>query len=85
MSEPLYDITVTDRKSFIKFLELLHQDYLTNESEWKNNTLDRFLEALPAYAKAIQAVYDNTNQDINADIPSWKVFADILRGTKIYE
>jgi hypothetical protein len=81
----LYDIQVTDRQSFIKFLELLHQDFLQNQSEWENPNLDRFLEVMIAYTEDIQGYYDNTNQNINADTPSWKVFADILKGSKIYE
>lgn len=83
--QTIYNIQVTNRQSFIRFLELLHQDFLENESEWENHTLSNFLEALAAYAMDIQGFYDNTNQNINADTASWKVFADIIRGAKIYE
>ena len=83
--ETPYDIEVTDRQSFIKFLELLHADYLNNREEWENPDLDRFLEAMIAYAQDIQGYYTNTNQNVNAETPSWKVFADILKGAKIYE
>lgn len=80
-----YDIEVTDRQSFIKFLELLRVDYLKNQNEWENATIDKFLEAMSAYTNDIQGYYDNMHQNTNADIPSWKVFADILKGSKIYE
>ncbi|CAN5509929.1 hypothetical protein BH10BAC2_BH10BAC2_37270 [soil metagenome] len=80
-----YDIEVTDRQSFINFLELLRNDYLSNQRDWENPTIDRFLEAMSAYTNDIQGFYDNTNQNINADTPSWKVFADIIKGAKIYE
>lgn len=80
-----YDIEVTDRQSFITFLKLLHQDFLKNRTEWENANLDRFLEAMTAYTQDIQGYYDNTNQNVNADNPSWKVLADILMGAKIYE
>ncbi|WP_439952032.1 DUF7660 family protein [Flavobacterium psychrotrophum] len=43
------------------------------------------MEALSTYANDIQGYYDNTNQNINADQPSWKTFSDIFRGAKIYE
>jgi hypothetical protein len=76
---------VTDRQSFIQFLEAFHQDLLTNGSDWENASLYRFLEAMVAYAKDIQGYYNNTAQKINADQPSWKVFADILRGARVYE
>lgn len=83
--ETPYEIQVTDRQSFIKFLELLQQDYLKNSTEWENSTFDNFFKALASYTEDIQDYYTNTNQNINADTPSWKVFADILKGAKIYE
>ena len=76
---------VTDRQSFIKFLESLHQDFIDNGQEWESKTLDGFLEALSRYTVDIQGYYDNTNQNINADNASWQVFADIIKGAKIYE
>jgi hypothetical protein len=85
MSDPFYDFMVTDRESFIKFLGLLIKDFQTNKTTWENDTLERFLETTESYAEDIQGYYDNTNQNINADVPSWKVFADILMGAKIYE
>jgi hypothetical protein len=79
------DIEVTDRQSFINFLELLYLDYLENPTEWENSTLGNFLQAMAAYTEDIRGYYSNTNQNVNADEPSWRVFADILRGAKIYE
>ncbi len=85
----LYDIKVTDRKSFITFLDLLYEDYSNNQHEWENKTLADFLEAMTRYARDIQGVYDNNQKSIgrhiNADIASWRVFADILKGSIIYE
>jgi hypothetical protein len=41
------------------------------------------------YAEDIQGYYDyqekETGEHINADIPFWRTFADILRGARIYE
>jgi hypothetical protein len=81
------DINVVDRQSFIAFLDALHSNFISsaNKDVWENPTLDRFLEAMTAYANDIQGYYNNTGQGINADIPSWKVFADILLGATIYE
>jgi hypothetical protein len=76
---------VTDRQSFIEFLENFHRDLLNNKQEWENKTLEDFLEALTRYATDIKGYYNNTNQNINVDIPSWQVFADMLQGARIYE
>lgn len=83
--ETVSNFKVTDRQSFIKFVELLRQDFLNNPEEWENNTLDRFLDAMSAYAEDIQGYYDNMKMDLNSDEPTWQTFADILRGATIYE
>ncbi len=85
MSNLSNNYSVTDRQTFIRFLEALHQDFLDNRQAWENKTLEDFLEALTRYTKDIQGFYDNTKQNINADQASWKVFADVLQGAKIYE
>jgi hypothetical protein len=83
--ETISNFKVTDRQSFIRFVDLLRQDFLDNSKEWENDTLDRFLEALSAYAEDVQGYYDNMKAGINADEPNWQTFADILRGATIYE
>ena len=80
---------VTDKKSFIEFLELLKEDLKTTGNQWENKTLEDFLEAMINYSADIQGYYDNRKNEIgdhiNADVQSWRVFADILRGFRIYE
>jgi len=85
MTERLSNFKVTDRHSFIEFIELLLEDYRKDRKSWQNKDLDHFLEAIGRYANDIQGYYDNTNKNVNADQPSWQVFADILKGSKIYE
>ena len=79
------DLKVCDRATFIKFVENLRSDLRDDGSSWENNTLDNFLEALSRYTEDIQGYYDYTEQKINADQPSWQLFADILKGATIYE
>ncbi len=76
---------VVDRASFVKFLNLLHKDFLENAESWENKNLGDFLEALSLYAEDIQGYYDNTNKSIDANKPDWKTFADIFKGARIYE
>lgn len=85
MNEPLYDLKITDRKSFSQFLEVLREDLINNPDGWENKTLPDFLEALATYTEDIQGYYDNTNANIDADVPSWSTFADIFKGAKVYE
>jgi hypothetical protein len=74
-----------DRNSFIEFVESLLEEYRTNKEAWENSTLESFLEAMAGYTNDIQGYYDNTSQQVNADVASWKVFADILKGASMYE
>lgn len=85
MTGRLLNFKVTDRQSFIEFIELLHEDFHKNPHNWQNKNLDNFLAAIDRYAKDIQGYYDNTNKKVNADQPTWQVFADILRGSTIHE
>jgi len=85
MNNTLNDLKVTDRQTFIKFLDLLRKDFLDNPENWENKTLPDFLEALSAYTENVQGFYDNMNLNVNADKPDWSIFADIFKGAKMYE
>lgn len=85
MDDTLNNFQVIDRQTFIKFLDLLRQDYLSNPDSWENKTLPDFLEALSSYAEDIQGYYDNMKPEVNADQPNWQTFADIFKGATIYE
>lgn len=85
MNETLNDFKVTDRQTFIKFLDVLRKDFLDNPESWENKSLIDFLEALSAYTEDIQGYYDNIKRNINADQPNWSTFADIFKGATMYE
>jgi hypothetical protein len=76
---------IKNRQSFISHVEQLHIDLLENPDSWENPTLPRFLEALAAVAKDIQNSYSNNQKKLNADEPSWQVFADMLTAASVYE
>lgn len=85
MNETLNDFKVTDRQTFIKFLDLLRRDFLDNTENWENKSLPDFLEALSACTEDIQGYYDNMKLNVNADKPEWSTFADIFKSATIYE
>jgi hypothetical protein len=76
---------ISDRSSFISFVDKLREQLITGDATFINVNLVDFLEALSRYAEDIQGYYDNTGQVANADVPSWKVFADLLKGASMYE
>ncbi|MBZ9731336.1 hypothetical protein LB467_16725 [Salegentibacter sp. JZCK2] len=76
---------IENKEDFDLFLKSLKEDYDVNKAEWGNVTLADFLEALGVYSKEIEGYYKNMNIPFNKKNPSWKVFADILLGARIYE
>nr|WP_314495423.1 hypothetical protein [uncultured Chryseobacterium sp.] len=50
-----------------------------------NKTIKDYLEAMSRYVGDIDGYHKNTNQDIDLEKIDWKVFADILKGSCIYE
>ncbi|MFP9113705.1 hypothetical protein ACLI1A_07165 [Flavobacterium sp. RHBU_3] len=85
MADDMYSIKVTNRESFVKFLDLVLLDFLQNPDEWENKTLADFLESMGRYTNDVQGYYNNMKMDVNADVPAWSTFADIFRGAKVYE
>lgn len=73
------------RQDFVALLQAMHRDLQCNPSDWENTALLDFLEALIRYAEDIPHYYRNTGQAVNADNASWRVFADMLLGARIYE
>lgn len=54
-------------------------------STWDNSDLGAFLEALSGWIEDCDGYYANTGSKLNADSPSWQLFADALQAAKIYQ
>ncbi|MFD1466874.1 hypothetical protein ACFQ48_01460 [Hymenobacter caeli] len=87
--DPLGTSAIQSRQGFAHFLNHLLVAYQSNGKDWENQKLGDFLEALAAYATDIDGYYRNISSAdelvVNADVASWRVFADMLRGATIYE
>lgn len=83
----IYDGTlgVIDRNSFSKFASELLADYKMNGENWENNSLESFIEGIASYAEDIDGYYSNMKFDTSADTPTWRIFAQILKGAAVYE
>ena len=76
---------VETREQFCEFVSELVTDLRTNPDGWENNDLESFLNALVAYGCDLQGFYNNMSIDVDADQSSWRVFADLLAGARVYE
>ena len=75
---------IKTKKDFIMFVNLLKEDYTINQAEWENPSIDMFLDAMAVWTEHIERYYKNCDEEIPKNIP-WKIFANILLASKIYE
>lgn len=73
------------KQEFNHFIENFKTDFAENKEKWKIKTIEDYLEAMSRYVKDIDGYYENTNQDIDLGKIDWEVFADILKGSSMYE
>jgi hypothetical protein len=76
---------VRSRDQFSEFAASLSRDLHDNFDEWENPTLERFLEAMAAYALDAPGSLKNSGSQIDPERPSWELFALILAGARVYE
>jgi hypothetical protein len=75
---------IKNKEDLADFIVLLNEDLMKNPDEWENDTLSRFLLAMEDWIRSMDNYYIHTAQQVPSE-PTWKVFADILYASKIYE
>lgn len=75
---------VETRADLSEFVLALLKDFESNSAEWENASLSDFLEAMSGWIEDMDGYYKNQGKLFNEDQP-WKVFAEILYASKIYE
>ena len=73
---------VTERYQFADFLAGLIDDLGDNHAEWENTTLPTFLESLAACVDASHLLVKDGGFHIDADRPSWELFALLLASAR---
>ena len=86
MTLPTYDTTtIENQQDFIQFLAFFTQSYQVEGNSWENNNLADFLTAMLSYSEDIEGYYNNVHHQDISHINSWRIFADILMASAIYE
>ena len=75
---------IATREDLVDFIGALRADLSSNQQEWENATLDRFLTALSSWLEDCASFYEGTGQNVPST-PSWKNVAEMLLAAKIYE
>ncbi|HLA63579.1 MAG TPA: hypothetical protein VK610_04080 [Rhodothermales bacterium] len=84
-TDPLETDTVASRQDLAAFILRLRRDLLLHPEEWESTTLESYLEALAAHLDCVHNVYANFDMGVDADVASWRVFADVLVGASVQE
>lgn len=75
---------ISTKEELSDFVLVLAQDFAENQSDWENQDLLAFLEAISAWIKDMDGFYARQGEE-PPQSGSWKVFADILLAAKHYE
>jgi len=74
---------IKSREDFVAFIAELEADLQSNSDKWENPTLDRYLEAVGAWANDLKW---GQNVSASLDRPeAWKLAAILFYVGKIYE
>lgn len=74
---------VQSRLEFARFVELLRDDLERNRDSWQNIELDAFLSAFSGFLEASPLFYSTWKIGINAEEPSWRLFADAFLAARV--
>lgn len=72
------------RQDFAEFLQLLAADLHKYPETWDNSTVSNFLNGMIGYSSS-NGHYKFWGIDVDPQVPSWRVFADILMAGRVYD
>jgi len=75
---------INTRDDFVDFVRVLASDTRQNPTEWENDTVERYLEAIGAWVQDMNGYFINTKQPLPQHV-EWRIIGQILLAAKIYE
>jgi hypothetical protein len=79
MHTGIHSFPVTDKQSFIQFLEVLRQDFFEHPELWEGHTLQHCLEELVGYASQLKEKVEK-NRSLRASMqPEWDRIANLFK------
>ena len=76
---------IKSHKDFMKFIELLIEDYKSTGTEWENNNLEAYLEGTLSFMHNIEGYIYFNKDNIDLKQPTWRIMALILLCARVYE
>jgi len=75
---------VRSREDLAAFVSALRHHLESNEPDWENPTLDRYLEALAAWITDSPSYFKNRGEPVPSE-PTWALVAGMLYAAGFYE
>jgi hypothetical protein len=86
IEEKLFNIIdkIQSKSEFIEFI-ILYRTYVSqNIKSIENDTLEKYLEAMEAFIQSSDNYYENNGIEMKTINP-WRIFADLLMASLVYE
>lgn len=86
-NEALYEFAekIKNRSDFNKFLKLYIKDYKKCGDFWQNGDLETFLSCIERFSSSVDGYYKNIHPTLDPELPTWRIFAEILLSARSYE
>jgi calcineurin-like phosphoesterase family protein len=75
---------IVTKEDFVFFLKDFIEYFIENKENLENQSIEHFLEAMCAFIDGSENYYKNFNIDPNK-LSQWRIFADILMASTVYE
>lgn len=77
--------TINTRQDLAEFIQSLLRDLETNQQEWENPQLERYLDALAAWTTDMDGYFRNIQGHPAPEQPTWRLIGYMLLAARIYE
>ena len=75
---------VNSKEELLAFLDVVLRDHAKNGTDWANQDIPSYIDALQSWLEASDGYYENRNEDA-AKISPWRRMADAMAAARIYE
>lgn len=76
---------MNSRSDLIQFIHALQDDLEKHPESWENDDLHSYLGALARFLGDAHGYYRNRGDDVDANLPSWRLLADGLQAASVYD
>lgn len=75
---------VASRHDLADFIDALRVELQSGSRAWRNVTVEQYLEAMSAWVREMPGYYINRGEPV-PEVPDWRLIAQILAASRLYE